>query len=90
VVSKRRVRYYRPTRISLREEQVLGLRADGLSGKEIAGLLGISVNTVWPLQHRAIRKMGALTIRGAIRRFRIKRFEFNHNGITKPVTAPLG
>lgn len=68
---------------------MLSLRADGLSGKEIAELLGISVNTVWPLQYRAIRKMGSRTLRGAIRRFRIKRFETYHNGITKPVTTAL-
>ena len=72
-------RYHRPTHLTEREEQVLLLRKDGLAGKEIAELLGISVNTVWAHQHRAIIKFGVRTPRGAIRKLKVERFRLAHN-----------
>lgn len=79
------MRNYRPTWVTEREEQVLSLRADGMSGKEIAQLLGIAWATVRVYQWRATRKLGMRTCRGAIRRYRQERFRRLHNGVNEPV-----
>ena len=72
-------RYYRPTRLTEREEQVVLLRADGMQGKEIAELLDIALGTVRAHQHHAIRKLGVRTLRGATRRIKVERFRLAHN-----------
>lgn len=82
--------YYRPSRLlSEREEQVLALRADGYSGKEIGAMLGIAENTVFEYQHRAMVHFGVTTVRGAIRKFRVERFRRIHN-VGKAVGTGLG
>lgn len=45
--------------ISAREQEVLGLLAEGLSNKEIAGRLGVSPNTVKTHVARLFEKLGA-------------------------------
>jgi DNA-binding CsgD family transcriptional regulator len=72
-------RYHRPTRLTEREEQVVLLRADGMAGKEIAELLGISAKTVFEYQRRAIYKLGVRSMRGAARRVKVERFRIAHN-----------
>lgn len=73
------MRYYRPTRLTEREEQILVLRGDGMQGKEIADLLGISHNTVRAHQFHAKRKLGVRTTLGAIRKVNVMRFRLAHN-----------
>jgi DNA-binding CsgD family transcriptional regulator len=65
--------------MTAREEQVLALRMDGLAGKEIADLLGIALGTVKATQHHAVRKLGARTLRGAFKKYRVIRFRLTHN-----------
>ena len=54
-------------RLSSREREVLQLIAEGRSGKEIAGILGISVKTVSFHRENIKRKLGVRTIAGLTR-----------------------
>lgn len=46
-------------RLSVREAEILSLVVDGLSNKEMAGRLGLSVKTVQNHRHRLMQKLGA-------------------------------
>ncbi len=56
--------------LSSRQESVLLMRGEGLTYKEIAAHYRIHIGTVETHVLRAIRKMGARTLDGALYRYR--------------------